>query len=93
MNVIVGRVADHDGLVLELGGQRVPHFDEILDAPPSRQSSEAAAGPAGLPIGHSMITARLEPVTAASPGGSLPLLVDPARLHFFDRETERAIAR
>jgi len=72
-----------------LGSDKLVHLD--LDAPPSRETAEGAAGPGGLAAGHSMITARLDPAVVAVPGNALALIVDPALLHFFDRETELAI--
>jgi multiple sugar transport system ATP-binding protein len=72
-----------------LGSDMLVHLD--LDAPPSREADEAAAGPGGVAAGHTVITARIEPAAVAVPGRSLALLLDPARLHFFDRETELAI--
>jgi multiple sugar transport system ATP-binding protein len=38
------------------------------------------------------ITARLEPAVRTATGETLRLTVDPARLHFFDPQTERALA-
>jgi hypothetical protein len=40
---------------------------------------------------HTRITARIPPGANARAGDMLALLVDPARLHFFDPETELAI--
>jgi multiple sugar transport system ATP-binding protein len=44
-----------------------------------------------VPHGHARMTARLAPSVAARPGDTIKLKVDPARLHFFDAETEAAI--
>jgi hypothetical protein len=44
-----------------------------------------------LAEGHSMITARLAPSAVAVPGQQLPLILDAARLHFFDRDSGQAI--
>jgi multiple sugar transport system ATP-binding protein len=41
--------------------------------------------------GHTLMTARVAPSVAAAPGQTMRLKVDPARLHFFDPETEAAI--
>jgi multiple sugar transport system ATP-binding protein len=43
--------------------------------------------------GHSLWTARVNPKTAARPGHSLELTVDPASFHFFDTTTGNAIGR
>ena len=47
----------------------------------------------GTPPRRARITARLEPSVVAVTGETLRLTVDPARLHFFDPHTERALAR
>jgi hypothetical protein len=46
----------------------------------------------GTPPKRARITARLEPSVRAVTGETLRLTVDPARLHFFDPHTERALA-
>ena len=46
----------------------------------------------GTPPKRARITARLEPSVPAATGETLRLTVDPARLHFFDPQTERALA-
>jgi multiple sugar transport system ATP-binding protein len=46
----------------------------------------------GTPPRRARITARLEPSVRAVTGETLRLTVDPARLHFFDPHTERALA-
>ena len=46
----------------------------------------------GTPPERARITARLEPPVRAATGETLRLTVDPARLHFFDPRTERALA-
>jgi multiple sugar transport system ATP-binding protein len=72
-----------------LGSDVLVHLD--LDAPSSNGALDGAAGPTGLDPGHSMITARLAPPATTMPGQPLGLILDPGRLHFFDRETGRAI--
>jgi hypothetical protein len=37
------------------------------------------------------VTARLEPSVPVATGGRLALAADPARFHFFDPQTERAL--
>src|ERR671914_555062 len=46
----------------------------------------------GTPPKRARLTARLEPSVRAATGETLRLTVDPARLHFFDPQTERALA-
>jgi multiple sugar transport system ATP-binding protein len=46
----------------------------------------------GTPPKRARITARLEPSVRAATGETLRLTADPARLHFFDPHTERAVA-
>jgi multiple sugar transport system ATP-binding protein len=46
----------------------------------------------GTPPKRARITARLEPSVRAASGEALRLTVDPERLHFFDPQTERALA-
>jgi multiple sugar transport system ATP-binding protein len=46
----------------------------------------------GTPPKRARITARLEPSVRAATGETLRLTADPARLHFFDPHTERALA-
>jgi multiple sugar transport system ATP-binding protein len=67
-------------VVEELGAEA--HVLFAVDAPPvTAESVEAASLLAGE---QSLFTARLDPATAAAPGGPLTLAVDPARFHFFD---------
>jgi multiple sugar transport system ATP-binding protein len=47
----------------------------------------------GTPPKRARVTARLEPSVRAATGESLRLAVDPARLHFFDPHTERALVQ
>jgi multiple sugar transport system ATP-binding protein len=47
----------------------------------------------GMPPRRARITARLEPSVRALTGETLRLTVDPARLHFFDPHTERALTQ
>ena len=67
-----------------LGSDILVHLD--LDAPPPASASEGAARPIGLDPGHTVIKARLSPAAAVA-GRALPLLLDPAQLHFFDQAT------
>jgi multiple sugar transport system ATP-binding protein len=46
----------------------------------------------GTPPKRARITARLEPSVRAATGETLRLTADPARLHFFDPHTERALS-
>jgi multiple sugar transport system ATP-binding protein len=46
----------------------------------------------GTPPKRAQITARLEPSVRAATGETLRLTADPARLHFFDPHTERALS-
>jgi multiple sugar transport system ATP-binding protein len=57
-----------------------------LDAPPLEDSDLLA-----VPDHHTPITARLAPSTQIRAGERVALLVDPARMHFFDPDTELAI--
>jgi multiple sugar transport system ATP-binding protein len=66
-----------------LGSDLLVHLD--LDAP-SIVEDAAAVG-----TGHTRLTARLAPNARAMAGEPLALLLDPARLHFFDPVTEAAI--
>ena len=72
-----------------LGSDILVHLD--LDAPPPASASDAAAGPIGIAPGHTVVKARLPPAAAAVPGRALPLVLDPAQLHFFDRATGLAV--
>jgi multiple sugar transport system ATP-binding protein len=82
-----------------LGSDLLVHLD--LDAPPvitgdmlaiARElpTEGLARGPEQVGT-HARITARIPPGAQARAGDTLALLVDPARLHFFDPETELAI--
>ncbi len=72
-----------------------------VEAPPvqSEQARAASAETAGegddfAPLveeGRSLFTARVDPRTRARPGGRVRLSVDPARFHFFDPESGRAL--
>ena len=80
-----------------LGSDQLVHLD--LDAPAvitgdmlaiSRElPGEALTGQTDAT--HARITARIPPGAAAQTGHSLALSLDPARMHFFDPETELAI--
>jgi multiple sugar transport system ATP-binding protein len=72
-----------------LGSDILVHLD--FDAPPPASASDGAAGPIGIDPGHTVIKARLAPAAIAVPGRRLPLVLDPAQLHFFDRTTGRAV--
>ncbi|HKR99254.1 MAG TPA: hypothetical protein VJU79_07040, partial [Candidatus Dormibacteraeota bacterium] len=67
-----------------LGSDMLAYLE--LDAPPAEDSDLLA-----LPDHHTPITARLSPGTQIRAGERVTLLVDPARMHFFDPDTERAI--
>src|SRR4051795_10231579 len=82
-----------------LGSDLLVHLD--LDAPPVITGDMLAIARElpthGLQITseadtHTRITARIPPGANARAGDTLSLLVDPNRLHFFDPETELAIA-
>ena len=72
-----------------LGSDILVHL--AFDAPPPASASDGAAGPIGIDPGHTVIKARLAPAAIAVPGRRLPLVLDPAQLHFFDRTTGRAV--
>ena len=67
-----------------LGSDMLAYLE--LNAPPVEDSDLLA-----LPDHHTPITARLSPSTQIRAGERVTLLVDPARMHFFDPDTERAI--
>ena len=67
-----------------------------VDAPPVdvTEVREAAGDEeALLPADRAVFTARVEPQTAARPGGRLRLAVDPSRFHFFDPATGLRLER
>ena len=67
-----------------LGSDLLVHLE--LDAP-----SAAGHDMLSVPDEHARITARLEPRTQIRPGERVRVVVDPARMHFFDPDTELAI--
>jgi multiple sugar transport system ATP-binding protein len=84
-------------LLESLGSDVLAHLE--IDAPAvlAGEQLEAAREIAGgevngTPPKRARITARLEPSVRAATGETLRLTVDPARLHFFDPHTERALA-
>jgi len=72
-----------------------------VDAPPvatadtmaaaSEQGEEEAVIPLLIGEGQSVFCARVDARTAARPGATVRLSVDPGRFHYFDRETGRRI--
>ncbi len=86
-------------LVEELGSEVNLIF--TLDAHPAETAAEVLAdddsGDGGLdplaPTAGTVCTASVDPRTAARPGSTARLMVDPARMHYFDRETGLAVGR
>jgi len=73
------------------------HVLFTVDAPTVQVEGVDEDPEAGAPIplvaeeGTSIFTAAVDARTAARPGGAARLSVNPARFHFFDRDTGRAI--
>jgi multiple sugar transport system ATP-binding protein len=74
------------------------HLLFTVEAPPVevegvQEDPEAAAAPIPLVAaeGTSVFTAAVDSRTAARPGRRARLSVNPARFHFFDRDTGRAV--
>jgi len=82
-------------VVEDLGSET--HVLFTVEAPPVQVEGVAEDPEAGTPIplvapeGTSVFTAAVDARTSARPGGRVRLSVDPARFHFFDRETGRVI--
>jgi multiple sugar transport system ATP-binding protein len=73
-------------VVEELGSDT--HLFFRVDAPPmTAEVLESAADESLLPSGRALFTARVDPRTRAAVGQTVPLAVDPSRLHFFDPDT------
>jgi multiple sugar transport system ATP-binding protein len=83
------QIAVRADVVEELGADT--HVIFTVDAPRVDVSEvRAAAGDEDadlVAVDGSFFTARVDPGTAARPGSSLRLAVDPARFHYFDPET------
>ena len=80
-----------------LGSDVLVHVEVDAPAVLAGEQLEAARELAGgdvngTPPKRARLTARLEPSVRAATGETLRLTVDPARLHFFDPQTERALA-
>jgi len=91
-----GHVLELPVLLTEaLGSDLLVHLD--VDAPEVRTADmvsarrDAKERTANVAEGHARMTARLAPGLVTRAGDRLRLNVDPARLHFFDPETEVAI--
>ena len=73
------------------------HVLFTVDAPPVQVEGVDEDPEAGAPIplvaaeGTSVFTAAVDARTAAQPGSTVRLSVNPARFHFFDRDSGRAI--
>jgi multiple sugar transport system ATP-binding protein len=82
-------------VVEDLGSEA--HVLFTVDAPPVQVEGVVEDEGAGAPIplvaaeGTSVFTAAVDARTAARPGRGVRLSVDPARFHFFDRDTGRAV--
>jgi len=82
-------------VVEDLGSEAHVLFN--VDAPPVQVEGVVEDAGAGAPIplvaaeGTSVFTAAVDARTAARPGRGLRLSVDPARFHFFDRDTGQAV--
>jgi multiple sugar transport system ATP-binding protein len=82
-------------VVEDLGSEA--HVLFTVEAPPVQVEGVAEDPEAGTPIplvaaeGTSVFTAAVDARTTAGPGGRLRLSVNPARFHFFDRETGQVI--
>jgi multiple sugar transport system ATP-binding protein len=82
-------------VVEDLGSEA--HVLFTVDAPPVQVEGVDEDAEAGAPIplvaaeGTSVFTAAVDARTAARPGRGVRLSVDPARFHFFDRDTGRAV--
>ncbi|HEX6762943.1 MAG TPA: sn-glycerol-3-phosphate ABC transporter ATP-binding protein UgpC [Gaiellaceae bacterium] len=64
-----------------------------VDAPPiTAETLEAAADSALLAVDRALFAARVDPRSAARPGGGLTLAVDPSRFYFFDAESGERLA-
>jgi multiple sugar transport system ATP-binding protein len=78
-----------------MGAEVIAHFD--LGVPPvhTRELEQLAedvdVGPATAGGERTSMVARLNPRSAAHPGGPIRLAVDAERVHLFDPETERAV--
>jgi multiple sugar transport system ATP-binding protein len=95
-----GRAALEGPVVLResLGSDVLVHVEVDAPAVLAGEQLEAAREIGGgevngTPPRRARITARLEPSVRAVTGETLRLAVDPARLHFFDPHTERALAQ
>ena len=82
-------------VVEDLGSEA--HVLFTVEAPPVQVEGVDEDPEAGAPIplvaeeGTSIFTAAVDARTAARPGSPARLSVNPARFHFFDRDTGRAI--
>ncbi|HEY7396948.1 MAG TPA: sn-glycerol-3-phosphate ABC transporter ATP-binding protein UgpC [Gaiellaceae bacterium] len=64
-----------------------------VDAPPiTAETLEAAADSALLAVDRALFAARVDPRTAARPGGGITLALDPSRFYFFDAESGERLA-
>jgi multiple sugar transport system ATP-binding protein len=82
-------------VVEDLGSE--VHVLFSVDAPPVQVEGVDEDPEAGAPIplvaaeGTSVFTAAVDARTAARPGSTVRLSVNPPRFHFFDRDSGRAI--
>jgi multiple sugar transport system ATP-binding protein len=92
---IAGRAAALDGRPIILG-IRPEHFSDAAQGVPLSGAVQVVE-PLGsdtlvqLALGQGVVTARMPPSLRAAPGQLLTLGVDPARLHLFDAQSERAL--
>jgi multiple sugar transport system ATP-binding protein len=82
-------------LAQSMGSEMIVHFDPVgghLDSTTAGTfAGDETVGTEGL-AHEGALVGRFDPRTRAAAGGVLPVTVDLRRLHFFDPETERAIA-
>ena len=78
-------------VVEDLGSDAYLFFH--VDAPPiTAETLEAAADNALLAVDRALFAARVDPRSAARPGSTITLAVDPSRFYFFDAESGERLA-